>query len=48
MLLAIDNGAQTCLMAPTEILADQHYQGLKQFADVLGITIAKLTGSVKK
>ncbi len=48
MLLAIDNGAQACLMAPTEILADQHYQGLKQFADLLGITIAKLTGSVKK
>jgi ATP-dependent DNA helicase RecG len=48
MLLAIDNGTQACLMAPTEILADQHYQGLKQFADLLGITIAKLTGSVKK
>ncbi len=48
MLLAIDNGTQACIMAPTEILADQHYQGLKKFADVLGITIAKLTGSVKK
>lgn len=48
MLLAIDNGAQACIMAPTEILADQHYQGLKKFADLLGITIAKLTGSVKK
>ena len=48
MLLAIDNGTQACLMAPTEILADQHYQGLKQFADLLGLTIAKLTGSVKK
>lgn len=48
MLLAIDNGTQACLMAPTEILADQHYQGLKEFADLLGLTIAKLTGSVKK
>lgn len=48
MLLAIDNGAQACIMAPTEILADQHYQGLKKFADLLGLTIAKLTGSVKK
>jgi len=48
MLLAIDNGTQACLLAPTEILADQHYQGLKNFADLLGVSIAKLTGSVKK
>jgi ATP-dependent DNA helicase RecG len=48
MLMAIDNEAQTCLMAPTEILADQHYQGLKVFADKLGVSIAKLTGSSKK
>jgi ATP-dependent DNA helicase RecG len=47
MLIAIDNGAQTCLMAPTEILADQHYRGLKEFADKLGIPIGKLTGSSK-
>jgi ATP-dependent DNA helicase RecG len=47
MLIAIDNGAQTCLMAPTEILADQHYRGLKEFADKLNISIAKLTGSSK-
>jgi ATP-dependent DNA helicase RecG len=47
MLIAIDNGAQTCLMAPTEILADQHYRGLREFADRLGISIAKLTGSSK-
>jgi ATP-dependent DNA helicase RecG len=32
-------------MAPTEILAEQHYHGLKEYADVLGITIDKLTGS---
>ncbi|MEM9981993.1 MAG: ATP-dependent DNA helicase RecG, partial [Bacteroidota bacterium] len=45
MLLAIDNGAQTCLMAPTEILAEQHYRSLKPYADKLGITIDLLTGS---
>lgn len=48
MLMAIDNDAQACMMAPTEILADQHYHGLKEFADLLGVTIAKLTGSSKK
>jgi ATP-dependent DNA helicase RecG len=48
MLFALDNGAQACLMAPTEILADQHYQGLKKFADSLGINIGKLTGSTRK
>ena len=47
MLMAADNGAQSCLMAPTEILADQHYTGLKVFADKLGIAIGKLTGSTK-
>lgn len=46
-LMAIDNDAQTCLMAPTEILADQHYKGLKPFADSLSIPIALLTGSTK-
>jgi len=48
MLLAIDNDAQACLMAPTEILAIQHYDGLKPYADSLGIPIALLTGSTKK
>jgi ATP-dependent DNA helicase RecG len=48
MLFALDNDAQACLMAPTEILADQHYQGLKKFADLLGVNIGKLTGSTKK
>ncbi|RAU81490.1 ATP-dependent DNA helicase RecG [Pontibacter arcticus] len=47
MLIAADNGAQSVLMAPTEILAGQHYIGLKQFADSLGINIGKLTGSTK-
>ncbi|MBC8155410.1 MAG: ATP-dependent DNA helicase RecG [Bacteroidetes bacterium] len=45
MLMALDNGAQSCLMAPTEILADQHYNGLKPFADALGLHISILTGS---
>lgn len=48
MLMALDNGAQACMMAPTEILAEQHYNGLKEFADLLGIRIEKLTGSTKK
>lgn len=48
MLLAIDNGAQACLMAPTEILSDQHYNNLKKYADMMGIKIAELTGSVGK
>ncbi|MGI4875132.1 MAG: ATP-dependent DNA helicase RecG [Janthinobacterium lividum] len=47
MLMAADNGAQSCLMAPTEILADQHYQGLKVYADLLGLNIGKLTGSTR-
>ncbi|WP_242923706.1 ATP-dependent DNA helicase RecG [Pontibacter liquoris] len=47
MLIAADNGAQSVLMAPTEILADQHYVGLKKFADSLGINLGKLTGSSK-
>lgn len=47
-LLAIDNGTQACLMAPTEILADQHYQNLKKYADLMGMKIAKLTGSSTK
>lgn len=48
MLIAISSGAQTCLMAPTEILANQHYEGLKEYADMMGLEIEILTGSVKK
>lgn len=48
MLIAISNGTQCAFMAPTEILADQHYQGLREQAEAVGIKIAKLTGSSKK
>lgn len=48
MLMAIDNGYQACLMAPTEILAQQHFNGLKGLASAVGLNIGLLTGSVKK
>ncbi|MFH6603996.1 ATP-dependent DNA helicase RecG [Maribacter algicola] len=48
MLLAIDNGFQACLMAPTEILANQHYNGIKELLKGTDITCALLTGSIKK
>lgn len=47
MLLALDNGFQACLMAPTEILANQHFFGLSELAAPLGINIKILTGSTK-
>ena len=47
-LIAFDNEFQSCLMAPTEILAIQHYNGLKALCDPLKIKIALLTGSTKK
>ncbi|HXS35702.1 MAG TPA: ATP-dependent DNA helicase RecG, partial [Flavipsychrobacter sp.] len=47
MLLAMDNGFQACMMAPTEILAQQHYQGIKKLLDKIGIPVALLTGSIK-
>lgn len=45
MLIAIDNGYQSCLMAPTEILANQHLNTLSKMTDGLGINIGLLTGS---
>lgn len=48
ILLVIGGDAQAALMAPTEILAQQHYVNLKKYADLMGISIALLTGSVKK
>ena len=47
MLLALDNGFQACLMAPTEILANQHFIGLSELAKSLDINIKILTGSTK-
>jgi ATP-dependent DNA helicase RecG len=48
MLLAIGSQAQCALMAPTEILAQQHFAGLKRYADKIDVQIALLTGSTKK
>ena len=48
MLIAIGGGTQAALMAPTEILAQQHYANLKKYADKMNFPIALLTGSVKK
>ncbi|WKB80913.1 ATP-dependent DNA helicase RecG [Cellulophaga lytica] len=48
MLLALDNGFQACLMAPTEILATQHYNGITELLQGLNIKVSLLTGSVKK
>ncbi len=47
MLLALDNGFQSCLMAPTEILANQHFIGLSELAKNANINIKILTGSTK-
>ncbi|WP_108868317.1 ATP-dependent DNA helicase RecG [Aquimarina aquimarini] len=47
MLLAIDNGFQACLMAPTAILANQHYMGIKELTKDLDINIKLLMGSSK-
>lgn len=47
MLLAKDNGFQSCLMAPTEILANQHFNGITDLAKELNINIKILTGSTK-
>lgn len=48
MLMAADNGFQSLLMAPTEILAQQHFDGLKNQADKIGLSIALLTGSTSR
>lgn len=47
MLLAADNGFQSCLMAPTEILAQQHFNNLKRLLEPMGVSVGLLTGSVK-
>lgn len=48
MLMALDNGFQACMMAPTEILATQHYEGLKSQLDRVGVRVELLTGSTPK
>lgn len=48
MLIAIDNGFQTCLMAPTEILAQQHYKSLKELLGTALVSCEILTGSTPK
>lgn len=48
MLLAIDNGYQTCMMAPTEILARQHFEGISSLLKDMPVSIELLTGSVKQ
>ncbi|MGI4728553.1 MAG: ATP-dependent DNA helicase RecG [Janthinobacterium lividum] len=48
ILLAIDNGFQTCMMAPTEILANQHFQSVKQLLGDEFVQVALLTGSTSK
>jgi ATP-dependent DNA helicase RecG len=48
MLIAIDNGYQACLMAPTEILANQHYATICKMLNGIGINVSLLTGSSKK
>jgi ATP-dependent DNA helicase RecG len=48
MLIATDNGYQACLMAPTEILASQHYETICKMVQGLGIKVSLLTGSSKR
>jgi ATP-dependent DNA helicase RecG len=48
MLIAIDNGFQTCIMAPTEILANQHYQTVKELVGDDFIEVGLLTGSTSQ
>jgi ATP-dependent DNA helicase RecG len=47
ILIAIDNGFQACLMAPTEILANQHYEGITELLKGMNLKVQLLTGSVK-
>lgn len=47
MFLAIDNGYQGCLMAPTEILAQQHFQSISRFLEGMNVKVGLLTGSTR-
>jgi len=48
MLIAMDNGFQACIMAPTEILSQQHYMSITRFLDGMAVRVELLTGSTKK
>lgn len=48
MLMALDNGTQACIMAPTEILATQHYETISRLVAPIGINVKLLTGSTRK
>ncbi len=48
MLIAVGSGAQVAMMAPTEILAEQHFRNLQPYAEKLGLNIALLTGSTRQ
>ena len=48
ILIALDNGTQACLMAPTEILATQHYETISSMVAPIGINVKLLTGSTRK
>ena len=47
MLIALDNGYQACMMAPTEILANQHYETICELLTGMDVRVALLTGSIK-
>ncbi len=47
MLMALDNGFQACMMAPTEILAYQHYEGITEYLEGMDLRVEFLSGSVK-
>ena len=48
MLISIEGGGQIAFMAPTEVLAEQHFQSIKKFTKILNITVDLLTGSTKQ
>ncbi len=48
MLISIDNGFQTCLMAPTEVLANQHFESISQMLSGMDLEVRLLTGSTRK
>lgn len=47
MLIAVDNGCQACLMAPTEILANQHFLNFQKMLNGIGVSVELITGSIK-